>query len=68
MHVRISLWHSLVKHGWELPRRDALSKAEHIEDQRLRQAILEAQKQAKREEMCVPCRSMRLLVGVKVVS
>ncbi|OSD03293.1 hypothetical protein PYCCODRAFT_1477156, partial [Trametes coccinea BRFM310] len=32
MRGRIALWHSLVRNGWELPRRDPLSKAEVAEE------------------------------------
>lgn len=68
MHIRISMWHVLQNSGWEVPKRDPLSKAEYIEDQRLRHAIFEAQKQAKGNEIRTPCHSVRLLVGTKVVS
>ena len=70
MHIRVSMWHVLSKHGWELPRREALSKAEYIEDQRFRRAMFEAQKRANLDDAMLrtPCRSIRLLVGVKVVS
>ena len=63
------MWHVLKKHGWDLPRREALSKAELIEDQRFRRALEEAQKLENYEDgLKTPCRSIRLLVGVKVVS
>lgn len=66
--MRVSMWHILTDHGWELPRRDALTKAEYLEEQRFRRAIIEAQQQAKEDDMRRPCRSVRLLVGQKVMS
>lgn len=65
MHARISLWHSLTRFGWPYPQRDPLSKAELVEEERLRRAILEARKLATEEELRTPCRSLRLLVGMK---
>ncbi|OBZ79347.1 Pheromone-regulated membrane protein 10 [Grifola frondosa] len=56
MRARISLWHCLVKNGWEYPTRDTLSKAEMIEETRLRQDILEARLSAETEEEEPPCR------------
>ncbi|TCD65656.1 hypothetical protein EIP91_002329 [Steccherinum ochraceum] len=57
MHVRISLWHSLTKQGWPYPLRDPLSKAELVEEERMRRAILEARKSATEEELKTPCRN-----------
>lgn len=68
MHMRVSMWHLLTNHGWELPRRDALSKAEYLEEQRFRRAMIEAHQQAKEDDMRRPSRSVRLLVGQKVIS
>ena len=34
MHVRMSVWHSLVHFGWEYPQWDPISKAEEMEQQR----------------------------------
>ncbi|KAI0785068.1 hypothetical protein C8Q75DRAFT_343810 [Abortiporus biennis] len=65
MQLRISLWHSLTEHGWPYPQRDPLSKAELVEEERLRRAILEARKCAPEEEFPRPVRSVRLLVGTK---
>ncbi|KAH8099373.1 S-adenosyl-L-methionine-dependent methyltransferase [Cristinia sonorae] len=65
MHVRMSLWHSLTKHGWPYPQRDPLSKAELVEEERLRRAIMEARKSASEDEAHSICRSTRLLVGMK---
>ena len=68
MHKRISLWYSMSQIGWQLPRRPPLSKAERIFDQTMRKAILEAQKNADGEDLSPPCRSVRLLVGMKSMS
>jgi len=65
MHVRLSLWHSLTKQGWPYPQREPLSKAELVEEERLRREILEARKLATEEELTTPSRSLRLLVGRK---
>lgn len=65
MQVRMSLWHSLVKAGWYYPRREPLTTFELDEEEKLRQAILEARKNAKEEDFTTPTRSIRLLLGVK---
>ncbi|KAI9057719.1 hypothetical protein FKP32DRAFT_1660471 [Trametes sanguinea] len=65
MRGRIALWHSLVRNGWELPRRDPLSKAEIAEEMALRDEILASQRLADGGEPEPPCRKVRLLVGVK---
>lgn len=67
MRGRISLWHSLVKNGWELPPRDPLGKTEIVEEMRLREDILAAQRLALADtnEPDVPCRKVRLIVGIK---
>ena len=65
MQVRMSLWHSLVKAGWQFPRREPLTNLELDEEEKLREAILEARKHAKEEEFSTPTRSVRLLVGFK---
>ncbi|KAI0748386.1 hypothetical protein C8Q80DRAFT_1344601 [Daedaleopsis nitida] len=58
MHVRMSLWHSL---------RDPMSKAEEMEEMRLREDILIARRKAGAEnEREPPCRAVRVLVGAKV--
>ncbi|OCH94707.1 hypothetical protein OBBRIDRAFT_769045 [Obba rivulosa] len=66
MRARIALWHSLVKNGWEYPRRDPLSKAEAVEEERLRHDILEARRVAKEKELTTFCRQVRLAVGMNV--
>ncbi|KAI8990481.1 hypothetical protein BD414DRAFT_535785 [Trametes punicea] len=65
MRGRIALWHSLVRNGWELPRRDPLSQEEIAEEMALREDILTAQRLADTGEPEPPCRKVRLLVGVK---
>jgi len=66
MRARIALWHSLVKNGWEYPRRDPLSKAEALEEERLRHDILEARRLAKEKELSTYCRQIRLIIGVNL--
>ncbi|KAH9928553.1 uncharacterized protein BXZ73DRAFT_102389 [Epithele typhae] len=67
MHVRMSIWHSMVHYGWEYPQRDDHSRAEEFEAQRLREDILLARHKAGAEnERESPCRSVRILVGAKV--
>lgn len=65
MHVRLSMWHSLVKSGWAYPRREHMTPAEREQEEGLRRAILEARKQAREEDFATPSRSVRLLIGVK---
>ncbi|KAI0723782.1 hypothetical protein C8T65DRAFT_627413 [Cerioporus squamosus] len=66
MHVRMSLWSSLVHFGWDYPQRDPMSKAEEMEELRLREDILIARRQAGAEnEREPPCRAVRVLVGAK---
>ena len=66
MHVRMSLWSSLVHFGWDYPQRDPMSKAEEMEELRLREDIVHARRQAGAEnEREPPCRAVRVLVGAK---
>lgn len=65
MRARVSLWHSTVLNGWKYPPRDPISKAELLEEERLRQDIMEARKRAKASDFIKPSRSTRLLVGIK---
>ena len=67
MHIRLSLWNSLVKSGWPYPRRGQMTEIELHQEEDLRQAILEARKNAKEEDFSTPSRSIRLLIGVKGV-
>lgn len=63
MQARVALWHSLNTMGWPLPIREPLSKAELIEEERVRDSMMEARKQSTLEELQMPCRSIRVLVG-----
>lgn len=65
MNVRISLWSSLTGIGWQLPTRDPLSKAELIEEDRIREGLLHAAKWVTLDDVQTPCRSVRVLVGYK---
>ncbi|KAF7307089.1 UBIQUITIN-CONJUGAT-2 domain-containing protein [Mycena indigotica] len=66
MQSRTSVWCSLTGIGWPFPPREPLSKAELIEEERIRAAMLEARLYADLEEDSVPCRAMRVLVGYKL--
>ncbi|PSS29664.1 hypothetical protein PHLCEN_2v2812 [Hermanssonia centrifuga] len=65
MRVRASLWYPMTHYGWSYPRQDPLTKAELADEDRLRQAILEARNYAKEEEIQPGLRSIRLLIGMK---
>lgn len=67
MQARISLWCSLAELGWSVPPREAMSKAELVEEERLYQAMLEARRFASEEDLYAPCRSVRIFVGYKDV-
>jgi hypothetical protein len=64
MHHRVAPWYSLTRMGWELPPQGPLSRAEIVEEERLRQAMLDARKLAT-EDTQIPCRSIRVIAGVK---
>ncbi|CAA7265898.1 unnamed protein product [Cyclocybe aegerita] len=66
MYARVSLWSSLDSFGWPLPAREPLSKAELIEEDRLRESMIEARKSATVEEMQIPCRAVRVVMGYKL--
>ncbi|KAK0208757.1 hypothetical protein DFS33DRAFT_1253760 [Desarmillaria ectypa] len=66
MQARVSLWCSLNNIGWPFPPREPLSKAELIEEERMREAMLEARKHAPVEDLQVPCRTIRVLIGYKL--
>ncbi|KAF8899036.1 hypothetical protein BD779DRAFT_1486712 [Infundibulicybe gibba] len=66
MQARVALWCSLTGLGWLFPSREPLSKAELIEEERIREGMLEARKHASVEDLQVPCRSIRVLVGYKL--
>ncbi|KAJ4485041.1 hypothetical protein C8J55DRAFT_453032 [Lentinula edodes] len=69
MQSRVSLWCSLHELGWPQPAREPLSKAELIEEERMREGMREALSEARRtasfEDQQLPCRSIRVLVGSK---
>lgn len=65
MQARVSLWCSLTGIGWLFPTREPLSKAELIEEERMRESISEARKLLD-EDFQVPCRAVRVLVGYKL--
>lgn len=53
--------------GWELPPHGPMSRPEAIEDERLRQAMLDAQKLVTEEDLEPPLRTFRIIVGIKGV-
>jgi len=65
MQTRVSLWASLVSFGWSIPKREPLSKAELIEEERIRQAMLEARRMISADDFQSPCRTTRVLIGYK---
>jgi hypothetical protein len=65
IYIRLSFWHELLKQGWMLPAQSGLTAAELLEEEQLRQDVLEARKSATEEEFNTPVRSLRLLIGVK---
>ena len=66
MKARVSHWCSLDNLGWPLPSREPLSKAELIEERRLHDNMIEARKYATVEELQIPCRSIRVVLGYKM--
>lgn len=65
--TRVSLWCSLTELGWDIPPKEPLSKAEHIEEERIHRAIKEAMKSATEADMQAPCRSVRAMIGYKEI-
>ncbi|KAI9512507.1 hypothetical protein F5148DRAFT_1351823 [Russula earlei] len=65
MRARISLWYSMTELGYSLPKREPLHKAELLEEERIRKAILDARVQAREDDFDVPCRVVRVFVGFK---
>jgi len=51
--------------GYTLPKREPLAKAELLEEERRRKAILDARGEAREEDFDVPCRIIRLFIGFK---
>lgn len=65
MRARISMWYSMTELGYTLPKREPLEKAELLEEERRRKAILDARAQAREEDFDVPCRIIRVFIGFK---
>jgi len=71
MEARTNIGNSLESVlGWKTPRRDPLTKAELVEEERIHQAMWEARQNASLEELHTqkPSRSVRVLVGRKALS
>ncbi|KAG5647764.1 hypothetical protein DXG03_008487 [Asterophora parasitica] len=66
MQSRISIWSSLTGIGWPLPIREPLSKAELIEEARIRESLLDAKRFTSEDDLQTPCRALRVLVGYKL--
>ncbi|KAG6910523.1 hypothetical protein DXG01_009942 [Tephrocybe rancida] len=60
MQTRVALWCSLTEIGWLFPPREALSKAELIEEERIRDNLLEARRFVSEDDKEAPCRSVRI--------
>lgn len=65
MQARLSLWRSLEDVGWDFPPRDPLTKAELVEEERMRESLMEGCKQATEEDVLQTCRAMRVIIGHK---
>ena len=65
MRARMSMWYSMTQLGYTLPRREPLEKAELLEEERRRKAILDARALAREEDFDVPCRIIRVFIGFK---
>ncbi|KAI5835965.1 hypothetical protein K523DRAFT_343927 [Schizophyllum commune Tattone D] len=65
MRARISLWCTLSELGWAYPARDPLTKAQAIEEARLREALAEARRAAQQGDLQLPSRALRVMVGYK---
>jgi hypothetical protein len=65
MRARISIWYSMTELGYNLPKREPLLKAELLEEERIRKAILDARAQASEDDFDVPCRVIRVFIGFK---
>jgi hypothetical protein len=66
MQQRVSIWCSLTGVGWPFPTREPLSKAELIEEERIRDSMVEARRYASEEDQQTPCRAVRVIVGYKL--
>lgn len=65
MRARISMWYSMTELGFGFPKREPLHRAELLEEERIRKAILDARAQAREEDFDVPCRVIRAFIGFK---
>jgi len=65
MHHRVAHWRTLVKMGWELPPHCPMSRPEALEEERLREAMIEGHKLATEEDLQTPLRTFRIIVGIK---
>jgi len=65
MHHRVAHWRTLAKMGWEVPPHSVSSRPEALEEERLRQAMIEAQKSATEEDLQTPLRTFRIIIGIK---
>jgi len=65
MHHRVAHWRTLVKMGWKLPLHGPVARPEVVEEERLRQAMIEAQKLETEEDLQAPLRTFRIIVGIK---
>ncbi|KAF5385090.1 hypothetical protein D9615_001276 [Tricholomella constricta] len=66
MQSRVSIWCSLTGIGWSFPAREPLSKAELIEEERIRESLMDARRFTSEEDRQTPCRALRVLVGYKL--
>ena len=51
--------------GWELPPCAPVSRPEALEEERLRQAMIEAQKLATEEDPRATLRTFQIIIGIK---
>ena len=65
MQNRLSFWCSLEDIGWDFPARDPLTKAEIVEEERMREGLMKGSKQATNEDVLQTCRAMRVIIGHK---
>ena len=68
MQARTALWSPLAATpSWKLPKSGLLSKAEKNDEDRLYQAMVDAQGQASDSDAISPCRRLRVFLGRKAV-
>ncbi|THH12799.1 hypothetical protein EW146_g7352 [Bondarzewia mesenterica] len=63
--TRVSFWYSLTELGYALPRREPLNKSELLEEERMRNAIMDSRAAASEDDFDVPCRILRVFAGFK---